>query len=84
VSGCQVVAINIEEKVRAVAFVTVAENKAFSERAIIEHCRQGLAGYKVPARVFVLNEFPVTRSANGTKIQRARLREWAEAQVNER
>jgi fatty-acyl-CoA synthase len=39
--------------------------------------RERLAGYKVPARIFFIDVFPVTESANGVKIQRAKLREMA-------
>jgi fatty-acyl-CoA synthase len=37
-----------------------------------------LANYKVPLRVFAIDEFPVTPSPNGLKIQRNKLRERAE------
>ena len=36
-----------------------------------------MAAFKVPARVWFLETFPVTQSANGTKIQRTKLREMA-------
>ena len=39
--------------------------------------RARLAGYKVPARIFLIDAFPVTDSANGVKIQRAKLRDMA-------
>jgi len=39
--------------------------------------RERLAGYKIPARIYVVDAFPVTDSANGVKIQRARLRAMA-------
>ncbi|HJN48999.1 MAG: AMP-binding protein [Pseudomonadales bacterium] len=77
VAGCQVVAVNLAGRMRAVAFITLEPEQEFQEELLIDYCRDGLAGYKAPARVFELVEFPVTHSANGTKIQRARLREWA-------
>jgi fatty-acyl-CoA synthase len=40
-----------------------------------------MAKYKVPVRIIVLDAFPVTKSANGFKIQRAKLREMAAAEV---
>ena len=43
------------------------------------HCARGLARFKVPARVFALDAFPVAESANGVKVQRAKLREMARA-----
>lgn len=42
-------------------------------------CAGGLARYKVPERIIPLDEFPVTRSGNGTKIQRHKLRIMAQA-----
>ncbi len=77
VAGCQVVAINVAKRMRAVAFTTLQPDGAFDEQALIDFCKLGLAGYKTPVRIFELADFPVTHSANGTKIQRAKLREWA-------
>jgi fatty-acyl-CoA synthase len=45
--------------------------------ALIARLRERLAAYKVPARIYVVDAFPVTESANGVKIQRARLRAMA-------
>ena len=42
-----------------------------------DRCRAELAAFKVPARVEVLDAFPVTTGTNGTKIRAAALREWA-------
>lgn len=47
------------------------------EATLIAHVRERLAGYKVPARIYFVDAFPVTDSANGVKIQRARLRAMA-------
>ena len=44
-----------------------------------EHCRAGLANYKCPERVVVLDEFPVTDGPNGVKIRKVELRDRAEA-----
>ena len=62
---------------RAVAFVTLAAGNALDEAAIVAHCARRLAKYKVPARIIALDAFPTTNSANGIKIQRARLRDMA-------
>ena len=66
---------------RAVAFVVPSTAPAFDpdevEAQIQTQCARRLAKYKVPARVVALDEFPVTMSANGVKIQRAKLREMA-------
>lgn len=63
---------------RAVAFVILAAGGALDEAAIQAHCARRLAKYKVPARVVALDAFPTTDSANGEKIQRARLRDMAD------
>jgi fatty-acyl-CoA synthase len=50
----------------------------FDEAAARQHCKAGLAGFKVPERCIALDAFPTTASANGTKIQRVKLREMAQ------
>ncbi len=79
VSGAQVVGMATPAGPRAMAFVTLKPGERFDEAALAAWCRQGLAGYKVPARIVPLEAFPVTVSANGVKVQRARLREMAAA-----
>jgi len=44
---------------------------------VVEHCAASLAKYKVPARVFTVERFPTTPSANGDKVQRGKLRQMA-------
>jgi fatty-acyl-CoA synthase len=78
IAGCQTIAVARPEGVRAVAFVILAPGAALDEAAIIAHCRRGLANYKVPLRVFAVDDFPKTPSPNGFKIQRGKLREMAE------
>jgi len=77
VSGAQVVGITLAQTPVAVGFVTLREGAAFDEQALREWCKARLAGYKLPRRLFSLEAFPTTASANGTKIQRAKLRELA-------
>jgi len=81
IAGCQAVAVPRPDGVRAVAFVILAPGATLDEAAAIAHCRHGLANYKVPARIFALDDFPKTPSANGFKIQRARLRDMAMARL---
>ncbi len=66
---------------RAVAFVIPAPGAEFSEAALSAYCAQGMARFKVPARIFAVDEFPVTQSANGVKIQRGKLREMAKSRI---
>jgi fatty-acyl-CoA synthase len=62
---------------RAVAFVI--PGAGFDAAAILSACATQLARFKVPARIVMLDEFPMTDGPNGRKVQRARLREMAAA-----
>jgi len=75
----QVVAVARPEGVRPVAVVTVIG--PVDEQAVIAHCRKRLARFKSPIRVLTIDEFPTTPSANGTKIQRNKLLEFATEQL---
>lgn len=76
VADAQVVAVDLKGQARCVAFVIPAKEPPMQE-TLIARLRERLAGYKVPARIYVVEAFPVTDSANGVKIQRARLRAMA-------
>ena len=80
VRGAQVVEVDTERGPRPVAFV-VPDPGGFDEEALREHCGRSLARFKVPARIFAVDEFPTTMSANGTKIRRTELRRMAEARL---
>ncbi|PZW44942.1 fatty-acyl-CoA synthase [Humitalea rosea] len=64
----------------AVAFV---QGDAPDPEALRAACVASLARFKVPAAILALEAFPVTDSPNGVKIQRARLREMADAALAE-
>ena len=66
------------EGVRAVSFVVLKPGATLDEAAVVAHCKRGLANYKVPVRVFAIDDFPKTPSPNGPKIQRNKLRELAD------
>ena len=70
----QVVAVDRPGGTRPVAFVI----GDFDEATVITACRQQLAIHKAPIRVFGVEEFPTTASANGVKIQRTKLRQRAD------
>ncbi len=82
VAAAQVVAVDRATGARPVAFVVAGDGTTVDETALIEHCATRLARYKVPVRVVTIDEFPTTPSANGTKIQKVRLREMAIALVD--
>ena len=78
IADCQTIAVPRPDGVRAVSFVILKPGAALDEASAIAHCRRGLANYKVPLRVFAVDDFPKTPSPNGFKIQRNKLREMAE------
>jgi fatty-acyl-CoA synthase len=77
IEAAQVVAVDRPGGARPVAFVI----GAFDEAEVIARCRDRLAIYKTPIRVVGVEAFPSTPSANGTKVQRTKLREMADALV---
>jgi fatty-acyl-CoA synthase len=78
ISAAQVVSVRSQRAPVAVAFVVLRAGAVFDERELIAWCAAALARYKVPAAVVALDAFPVTQSANGTKIQKVALRSRAE------
>lgn len=82
VAGCQVVGVTQGSRPRAAAFVVLEAGQGADEAALIAHCQGRLARFKVPLRVFVVADFPVTQSANGIKIQRKVLRARAQEEVD--
>lgn len=78
---CQVVGVTTQGALRPVAFVRLAAEAALDESAVVAHVGARLARYKVPVRVFAIDAFPVTDGANGTKIQKARLRDLAQQRL---
>ena len=82
VADVQVVAVEIGGQSRCVAFV-IPGRDAPRESDVIAAAGRRMAAFKVPARVWFVGEFPVTQSANGVKIQRAKLREMALARLAE-
>ena len=81
IEACQTVAVPRSDGVRAVAFVLLKPGATLDETVVIAHCKHGLANYKVPMRVFAVDDFPKTPSPNGFKIQRNKLREMALARL---
>ncbi len=54
-----------------VAFVEFKENASAEEKDLLAHCRTSLAGYKIPAKIHVVDQLP--RNATG-KIMRRELK----------
>lgn len=77
VADAQVVAVDIDGTARAVAFVIEQSGYDLSETDLIQQAREHIAPFKVPARVWFVDEYPVTLSSNGLKTQRNKLRDMA-------
>jgi fatty-acyl-CoA synthase len=77
VAGCQVVGVKTPRGERAVAFVVTRPSASVDDEILATHCRAGLAAFKCPAAFVFVDAFPMAESANGMKIQRAKLRAWA-------
>jgi len=76
VEDSQVIGVEIDGKPRCVAFVIADKNPTSAEQITMDAGKL-MARYKVPSRVWFLDDFPITPSANGTKIQRAKMRQMA-------
>jgi fatty-acyl-CoA synthase len=83
VADVQAVSAEISGQTRCVAFVIPAQQAAPTEAEVISAASGKMAAFKVPARVWFVDEFPTTQSANGIKIQRGRLREMAQQRLTE-
>ena len=68
----------MRDALRPVAFVIARSGANVNEAEVIAYAGQRLAKYKVPVKVYVVDEFPTTPSANGAKVQKGKLREMAE------
>ena len=79
VESCQVVGARTSGSLRPVAFVIARAGALVAEELVLAHVAARLAKYKVPVRLIALDAFPTTPGANGTKVQKNRLREMAEA-----
>jgi len=79
VSDAQVVAVGTSKGNRPVAFVIPEAGAEVDEAQVIASVGAALPKFKTPVRVIQVDAFPVTDGANGTKIQRAKLRAMAEA-----
>lgn len=82
VSASQVVGIDGPRGTRPVAFVIPRAGSSIDAPALIAHCAQRIAKFKVPDAILSIDAFPFTPSANGNKVQKAKLRDIAHAALN--
>ena len=73
-----IVAVEIGNTPRVVAFVHDDQSGRVDQDRVVAAAKAHLAAFKVPHRVWFVDEYPVTQSANGLKVQRGKLREIAE------
>jgi fatty-acyl-CoA synthase len=89
-SACQVVEARLDGRTRPVAFVVPgclaagrpAAGAQTDEPAVIAHCRERLASFKVPARVMIVDSLPTVEGPNGVKVRRDELRRIAQATID--
>lgn len=77
IQACVVVGVMTEGRLRAAGFVKIRQKTTVDLDFVQRRCREGLAPFKVPAILHVLDEFPVADGPNGVKIQRGVLRRIA-------
>lgn len=77
VDDAQVISVTLDGKLRCAAFIIPAPGASPDPNKVIAEAGRLMATFKVPARVWIVEQFPVTESANGMKIQRALLRKMA-------
>lgn len=77
VDGAAVVAGANDHAAKAIAFVTLKPGATAEESELIAFCRCGLARFKNPARIFIIDTIPTVPGPNGAKVRRNLLRDWA-------
>lgn len=79
VASAQVVGVQAGDGPVAVAFVIADAGQTADPDTLRAHCVAQLAKYKVPRLVIPVTEFATVTGPNGTKVQKQKLREMAEA-----
>jgi fatty-acyl-CoA synthase len=60
-----------------VAFIVLKPDATITADALREHCRQHVANFKVPRAIWFVDALPYHTAANGSKLQRHIVRDWA-------
>jgi fatty-acyl-CoA synthase len=82
VDTARVVGVKTAQGDTPVGFV-IAKDSNLNGEALRAFCRQNLAAFKVPARIVILDAFPVTAGTNGVKIRTEELKQMAFAELDE-
>jgi fatty-acyl-CoA synthase len=77
IAEAKVVGVETGRGPKCVAFVRYSTSGGPDEERLLLWCRDSLASYKVPIRIFPVTDFPRVDGANGPRIQRLALRELA-------
>lgn len=83
VAEAQVIGVDLAGEPACVAFVIPESGASLSEADILSRMESEVAKFKLPRRVWLVDRFPVTESANGTKVQRVQLRKMAAERLAE-
>jgi long-chain acyl-CoA synthetase len=71
---CQVAVIGVPDNKwgeKIIAFVALAQGSVVSQDVLIKHCREHIAGYKIPKEIFIKDALPMNLTG---KIQKNILR----------
>jgi fatty-acyl-CoA synthase len=82
VADAQVVSAPVQRQLRPVAFVVPLPGCILEEVDLIREIATKIARFKVPARIWFVESFPMTESSNGLKTQRGKLRDMAHAYLH--
>jgi acyl-CoA synthetase (AMP-forming)/AMP-acid ligase II len=77
VETARVVGVRTAQGDAPVGFVTLID-KTLTGESLVRFCKAGLAAFKAPARIEVLDGFPVTAGTNGVKIRTEELKRMAQ------
>jgi fatty-acyl-CoA synthase len=80
VETARVVGVRTAQGDVPIGFVTLTD-RSLTEAALRAHCKGRLAAFKIPARIEILDAFPVTAGTNGAKIRTEELRRRAAALI---
>ena len=80
VKNVQVVGAEQGGKAIAVAFI-ISDDASLTPADVRAGLKSRIAAFKIPAHIWIIDEYPVTDGPNGTKIQRNQLRRMATERI---
>lgn len=82
VTDAHVVQALVDDQPRAVAFLITEKGAQLDLDEMARELKKSIAAYKVPAKMWIVDEFPQTQGPNGLKSSRVKLREMANAMLD--